>query len=292
MRWMQLLFECQFFISSSWKSAHCYLCVLFFIFHHLRASNQHFDKENLPSCKHICWNQISAYKLDSLCKNPFVILISWKQTNKNEELKKKKETLVMADRILALVWVDVSLQSKETSEFGILCQDDPLCVWCVVTVLWLWDVAAQTDSEGTMQSQKWKYCILHLVYGLAIYSDNDNAKRARQAGIWNTHTHTQSYNLTENILLSDSCGNVIVFSCASWLEHVAWPSILSAVVWNPMWLCFWLDFVEQDQNSIRFQPMVAKVDAKGSVAGPTSASRWCIVITPQSCSLLSKWDFF
>lgn len=34
----------------------------------------------------------------------------------------------MADRILALVWVDVSLQSKETSEFGILCQDDPLCV--------------------------------------------------------------------------------------------------------------------------------------------------------------------
>lgn len=85
----------------------CYRLTL----HHLPTSKQHFDPENLPSCKHICWNQISAYKLDSLCMEPFVILISCKQTKQKPRLKKTRTTFVMLDRILAHVWVDVSLQS-------------------------------------------------------------------------------------------------------------------------------------------------------------------------------------
>lgn len=42
----------------------------------------------------------------------------------------------------------------ESLEFGILCENDPLCVRYVVTVLWLWYVAAEADREGATQSQK------------------------------------------------------------------------------------------------------------------------------------------
>ena len=95
-----------------------------------------------------------------------------------------------------------------------------------------------------MQSQKWKYCILHLALGLAIYSDNDNAKRARQAGIWNTHTHTHS--ITEDAL---RCGNAIVFF---WLFFV-WRVLVGRCGWT-------------GQKSPR-------VHRDGTAAGPTSASR-------------------
>lgn len=153
------------------------------------------------------------------------------------------------------------MEIRETSEFGILWEDDPLCVWYVVTVLWLWDVAAQTDSGGTMQSQKWKYCIFHLVYGVAIYSDNDNTKRVRQVGIWNTHTHTQLQHYWKHpsqrqlwkcdCLLFVACPDGSVLRCHRSSLHGC--AKCNGTLWRT-----------HQTFSCVYQPVVALVDANGS----------------------------